>query len=165
MHLFEKILVVASILLGFTPLYAHRQPEALTTIEYNQGTESTEIVHRLHAHDAEQVLLSLQSEKSSALDTLEGRALVALHVEKCFQIANVENGTVMLIKLLGAELEDDTLYVYQEYDGVLPGDLKLRNDIFREYLPGQVNTVIILSGEKFPPLIFSGNDSWKYTLK
>ena len=33
--------------------FAHREPGILTTIEWNNGIERTEIIHRVHTHDAE----------------------------------------------------------------------------------------------------------------
>jgi len=143
-------------------LLAHRQPEALTTISYNPNTGSTEIVHQLHAHDAEQVLEdNLSQDVRVSIDSVEGQARLALYVEERFELAEQNGEPLSDIKLLGAELEGDTLYAYQEYAKALPQTFRIRNDILRDAFPEQVNTVNVHTEAGIRTLVFSGKDKWK----
>ena len=142
-------------------LLAHRQPEALTAISYNPNTESTEIVHQLHAHDAEQVLEDLPNAEKTTIDSLEGKARLALYVEERFALADQSGNPLTGVKLLGAELEGDTLYAYQEYAKALPQTFRIRNDILRDTFPDQVNTVNVHTEAGIRTLVFSGKDKWK----
>ena len=142
-------------------LLAHRQPEALTTISCNPNTGSTEIVHQLHVHDAEQVLEELPENRRTSIDSLEGQARLALYIEERFKLADQNGDPLANVKVLGAELEGDTLYAYQEYAKTLPQTIRIRNDILRDILPSQVNTVNILTEAGVRTLVFSGEDNCK----
>lgn len=140
---------------------AHRQPEALTTISYNSNTGSTEIVHQLHAHDAELILDELPKTELITIDSLEGQARLALYIEERFELARQSGDPLANVKLLGAELEGDTLYAYQEITGALPLNIRIRNDILRDFLPNQVNTVNVHTETRVRTLVFSNKDRWK----
>lgn len=142
-------------------LQAHQQPEALTTISYNPNTGSTEIVHQLHAHDAERVLENLPESEKASIDSLEGQARLALYVEERFELADQNGNRLANIKLIGAELEGDTLYAYQEYGKAIPRNIRIRNDILRDILPSQVNTVNVHTEAGIQTLVFSRRDKWK----
>lgn len=142
-------------------LQAHRAPEALTTIEFNSNTGLTEVVHRLHLHDLEPNLNRILKEKRQSLETLEGRARVAIYVQERFAIVPGGGNKPLNLTLLGAEIEGDSLYVYQEYKGELPSSLKIRNDILRDSFSNQINTVILKVASNLHSLKFSKDDKWK----
>ena len=148
-------------LFDFHLLLAHYQPEALTTISYNPNTKSTEIVHRLHAHDAERILEELPDGMDTDIDSVEGKARIALYIEERFELTEQNGKKLTNIKLIGAELEGDTLYAYQEFTDALNPSFRIRNDILRDILPNQVNTVNILTKAGVRTLVFSGKDKWK----
>jgi hypothetical protein len=154
----------ANLFFAVSNIQAHRQPEALTAISYNPNTGSTEIVHQLHAHDAERVLEELPANGKTPIDTVEGQARLALYVEERFELADQNGNLLSDVKLLGAELEGDTLYAYQEYVKALPRTILIRNDILRDILPDQVNTVNVHTEAGIRTLVFSDKDKWK-TLK
>ncbi len=148
-------------LMGAAGLQAHREPEALTTAEYNSNTGQTEIVHRPHIHDVEPNMDRILREAGQSLESLEGRARVAIYVRERFAIIPDGQRAPLLLSLVGAEIEGDYLYVYQEYNGELPDSLRIRDGILRDVFPEQVNRFSIKKGSRRSTLSFKGKDDWK----
>lgn len=138
---------------------AHRAPGSLSTVEYNPSNNTTEIVHRLHSHDAELGAGTMLEQPDLSVLTLEGRAWIALYVEERFQIES-EEGPLPL-SLVGAELAADYVLVYQEMRGRLPGVIDVRNDILRDAFPEQINQVNIDTHGRVRSLMFSNSDEWR----
>jgi hypothetical protein len=158
---------LACTLLGFGPASAHRMPGSLSTIKTNPTSGSIEIIHRLHNHDAELGMITLLGDRTITLDTLVGRAQLALYVEDRFAIAGVEDGSPgapLLLDLVGAELDGEFVLVYQEYHGQLPAIVAVRDDILRDVFPDQVNHVNIAVGGEVRSLTFSEDDEWHATV-
>ena len=145
-------LVVASTAL------AHREPESLTTIKWNGASGRTEIVHRLHAHDAELGVGRSLNLPSLSANSLEGRAQIALYVDAHFLIRS--NGNPVRLELVGAELSGDHVFVYQEVAGRLPGTIEVYDDILQASFTKQVNQVIIEDGDAAYRLVFAADDGW-----
>ena len=70
-----------------TAAHAHRAPGSLTTIEWNPRSGKTEIVHRLHSHDAELGVGTVAGIGDLSVLSLEERAHIALYMEERFAIA------------------------------------------------------------------------------
>jgi len=151
--------VVAVAVLGIVlAASAHREPGSLTTIEWNEASGKTEIVHQLHSHDAELGIGAvLDRPDLSALD-LAGRAYIALYVEERFHIAGGDGE--LPLSLIGAELVGDHVLIYQEYAGRLPRNLRIRDDILRDAYPAQINQVNIEDGGATHSLMFAEDDEW-----
>lgn len=161
MRCFSAVSFVLIALAFAAGLQAHRVPEALTSIEYNLNTGSTEIVHRLHVHDIEPNIDRILTEGGQSLETLEGRARVSLYVQERFEIILDGELKSAVLSLLGAEIEGQYLYVYQEYKGELSDSLKIRNDILRDVFSAQVNTVNLKIGSDIRSFVFAKKDRWK----
>ena len=141
-------------------------PGSLSTIKTNPSTGSIEIIHRLHNHDAELGVTAVLNDRSITLDTLVGRAQLALYVEERFLIAEFADGVVgapLELDLVGAELDGEFVLVYQELGGELPDVIAVRNDILRDVLPAQVNHVNIAVAGEVRTLTFQGDDEWQRT--
>lgn len=138
---------------------AHRAPGSLTTIEWNPRSGKTEVIHRLHSHDAELGVGTIVGEPRLSTLSIEGRAHIALYVEERFAIRR--DGKPIALDLLGAELAADYLLVYQEFAGRLSGEIEVRDDILRDVFPAQINQVNIEDGGVFRTLAFSGDDDWR----
>ncbi len=136
-------------------------PEGLTTLSYNSATGTTEIIHRLHVHDAELGLAEKLQNPQFTLGTLEAQARLALYVEQQFQILNKATGKPLALTLVGAELQGDYALVFQEFTGSLPYWISVRNDILRDVFPDQVNKVNVSTGSQLRTLMFGGEDEWK----
>ncbi len=156
--------VVCRILLVCLPLVAlaHRVPESLTTIRENTTTGNVEIVHRLHAHDAEIALSEALQQPRISLGELEAQAKLALYVEQHFQLADATTHAPIRLTLLGAALEGDYVLVFQETAiEALPSMLAVRNDVLRDAFTDQINRVNLFLGTRLRTLIFQGEDAWK----
>jgi hypothetical protein len=138
--------------------FAHRAPGSLTTIEWNPATERTEIIHRLHSHDAELGIGAILDMPDLSVLDLEGRAYIALYVEERFRIAD-DNGDFSLA-LIGAELAGDHVLVFQELRERLPGKFRVYDGILRDIYPTQINQVNIEDGGAVHSLAFANNDDW-----
>lgn len=138
---------------------AHRAPGSLTSIEWNAQSGKTEIVHRVHSHDAELGVGEIIGVSDLSVLTLEGRASIALYVEERFAIAS--GGKRLPLDLVGAELVADHLLVYQERPGPLPESIRVRDDILRDVFPAQINQVNIASNGIVRTLAFAGDDTWR----
>jgi len=138
---------------------AHRAPGSLTSIEWNAESAKTEIVHRLHSHDAELGVGEAAGVPDLSVLSLEGRATIALYVEERFAIAQGEDQ--IRLDLVGAELVADHLLVYQEWPAQLSGSIRVRNDILRDVFPTQINQVNIADNGTVRTLAFSEDDGWR----
>ncbi len=93
---------------------AHRDHGVWTEVMWAET--HFEITHRLHLADALPLLEALDA--SASIDSLEGQALIVLHVAESFFLepTNTEGS----IETIGAEIDDDFLYIYQEWYGQKP---------------------------------------------
>lgn len=103
------------LLVGIAPAAAHRQPEVETTVqvlEAGDGTETMAITHRLHAHDAQQVL-RLLGVHDPVLSDPENQARLALYARDRFEIAGDAPS-----EMVGVELEGNYVFIYQQHPEV-----------------------------------------------
>lgn len=151
--------LAAAALVAAISAFAHRAPGSLTSVQWNEQTGKTEVVHRLHSHDAELGVGTVNGVADLSVLSIEGRAYIALYVEARFSIAG-KDGRLNL-DLIGAELAADHVLVYQEWPARLPGKVRVRNDILRDVFPAQINQVNIDDGDAVRTLFFSGDDDWR----
>ena len=78
-----------------------------------------EITHHIHREDAQAVLLGMDT--LAVLDSTEGLARLALYVEERFVLRHQQ--APVALEMVGAEVEGDFLYVYQEWLTADPGAL------------------------------------------
>ena len=93
---------------------AHRDHGVWTEILWTQ--DHFEITHQLHLADALTLLDALDA--SASLESLKGQALIALHLEETFSLES--EGVEGSIETIGAEIDDDFLFIYQEWYGRKP---------------------------------------------
>ena len=137
--------------------FAHREPGILTTIEWNNGIERTEIIHRVHTHDAEIGVAVVDNLPLLSVANDEDLARIALYVENHFSILGKEGS--LNIQLIGAELIGDYIFIYQEWIEPLSPNIFIKNDILREIYPLQINQVNIISEGNIRTLIFTENET------
>lgn len=95
------------------PALAHRGHAVWTDITW--AGDRFEIMHRMHLADAITVSRFLGSERP--IDDLRSLAGLALYVEQRFRFAQPQTTALSTV---GAEIEDDFLLVYQEWQTPLP---------------------------------------------
>lgn len=151
--------LVALLLLGLAATAtAHQLQAALTTIEVNPRSQLVEIVHRFYAHDAEHALAEVAGTEGdihtdSALQQAFGR-----YVARHFSLIDAE-GTPLEPELVGAEVEGDFLWVYQQ----LPGEAfdriaRVGHDSLQEVWPDQENRVNLRRDDGVRTLILRSGD-------
>ena len=75
-----------------------------------------EISHQLHLADAIALLRALDPDEH--IDSLRGQALLAIHVEENFSMSPPD--VVGSMATIGAEIDDDFIFIYQEWHGAKP---------------------------------------------
>jgi hypothetical protein len=150
---------VAVMLMGWvSSAIAHRAPGSLTTIKWNEESGRTEVIHRLHTHDAELGVGELQGIPDLSVEDVEGRAHIALYVEEHFHIKSSEKA--LPLELIGAELSGNYILVYQEFPNRLPQSIMVHDSILLETFPTQVNQVNIKDGDSVHSLVFTTGTGW-----
>lgn len=148
-------------LMGVAPVRAHRAKAALATIVWNERTGLLEVTHRLHAHDAQQALIDVAGSPRLGFDSVEARARLALYVEERFALTR-SGGEPLPLHLVGAELEGDYVFVFQEAEvEEPPTDLEVRCVYLHDVFPGQINTVNGEFGGPVRTITFAAGDDAK----
>ncbi len=151
-------LAVAMLLAAAPQALAHRAKAALATVAWNERTSSLEVTHRLHAHDAREALARVTDLPRPDLDTVEARARLGLYVEERFTLAH-PGGEALPLELVGAALEGDYVFVFQEAALESPPDaLEVRCEVLQDVFPDQVNTVNVELGGPVRTLVFAAGD-------
>ena len=123
------ILVAALLIAGAT--LAHRGHAVWTDIAWNG--DYFEVTHRMHLADAISVNRFVGG--TAAIEELRSLARVALYVEERFLL--VAGSDTVTLQTLGAEIEDDFLFVYQEWHAPLPEAFpEIENRILLDVEPG-----------------------------
>jgi hypothetical protein len=157
-HFLLAVLITSGIV--YSPLAAaHRQHISWTAVEWNQETQNLEVVHRIHEHDA-QLLLAQQSNRPVDLTRLQDRALLAIYVEDHFNLLISDKTTsTKVLKLLGAELEDSYILVFQELKlDKPPTSMTLHASLLMDLFPDQINMINIKVNEPVTTLKFQLDD-------
>ncbi|MGI9323944.1 MAG: DUF6702 family protein [Pseudomonadales bacterium] len=155
-------LTLGSLMLLSLGAPAHRMPECLTVVTPLPEGKGVEIVHRLHRHDVEVALAEMGETPTWDLDDLEVRAVFAMYLESHFALAAGEPVQRLLpLELVGAEVEDDYLLVYQELAEALPAALSVRSEVLQEIFPRQVNLVHVRTPQGTQRLTFAHEPGWQ----
>jgi hypothetical protein len=111
------LLQVALLLLLFPgPVSAHRGHAVWTDITW--AGDRFEIVHRMHLADA--ISVNRLMGGRDAIEEPRSLARVALYVEERFRLAPVSGDEGPVFETIGAEIDDDFIFVYQEWITALP---------------------------------------------
>ena len=134
---------------------AHRIPECVTTVAH-RGT-TLEVTHRLHRHDARRLLAQTQPlSDDEDLDALTHRAAFALLVEARFALRAGDK--VLALKLLGAEVDGDYVYVYQETAVETLDELEVHHRV----LGGAgITELYRVQGTQTARFVLDGKDRWQ----
>lgn len=108
------------LLLNGMGVSAHRGHGCWT--EMTWAEDRFEIIHRMHLSDAIAVLQRIEPE--TPIDSVRGKAQLALYLERHFGI-QVDGQPVTGLQTLGAEIDDDFLLVYQEWQTSKPAEQPL----------------------------------------
>ena len=121
---------------------------------------SLEITHRLHRHDARQLLAAVEPlADTEDLDAIEHRAALALLVSERFALRS-PGGQPLLLTLVGAEVEGDYIYVYQESPSAATTALEVQHQVLggrgitELYQVSEIGKtrLVLEGGERWEPL-------------
>ena len=120
---------------------AHRSHVSLTRLTPNLRASTWELVHYLHYHDCNELLLALLPQRRLELDTDEAKARLALYLEQHFTLS-APGAKLLTVQTVGAEVVGDSLAVYRELP--LPGvkgEYSVATTMLCELFADQVNNV------------------------
>lgn len=120
---------------------AHRAHVTLTRVTPNLRSGQWEIVHAIHYHDALRLLAVRGVRDDVQPASVEGRARLALEVERSVRWF-APNGSLLKPVTVGAELEGDNVYVYQELPAPkISGRYAVESTLMHDVFPEQVNNI------------------------
>lgn len=123
---------------------AHRAHLNLSRIAL--GKDGWEIEHHFHQHDALEVLQKISGTRKITLQSDEGRAHLALHVEENFRLHGPAGE--LALEMVGVDLGSDALVVYQQCPAPPAGEYRVRCTLFQRYLKGQSTDLSIALGQE-----------------
>lgn len=146
------------------PAFAHRAQSVLTTVIWNEDAGALEVIHRVHAHDAELALAQMAGDGATAesmtMTEAANRARLIAYVEGEFTLAD-DQGGIRLVAA-GAELAGEAVLVRREARRRrAPRELIVRDRILRDVFEGQTNLVNVRLAKRTRTLLFSGRDDAK----
>lgn len=136
--------LAVAVMIGTSSLaHAHRSHVTLTRVALNERSGLWEIVHAIHYHDALRLLASLGVPDNVQPGSIEGRARVALEVEKSFRWSTLD-GQSLTPLTVGAELEGDNLLVYQEMSAPASGGrMVVETTFMQDVFADQSNHILL----------------------
>ena len=136
----------------------HRMHAALSTLEENPRTRSVEITHRLFIHDVEQALKDLYGPEIDFSENQSINTVLHKYVSQNFAVF-LPDGTPLSLQWVGAEIDGDFLWVYQEAPFFSPQESTIHNALLMDFSDAQVNTLNIAIGNITDTLVFTKQTS------
>ncbi len=152
--------LMTGLLLFATSLSAHEQNTAMTTVLFNPRSGNIEVMHQFSLHDAEHGVRRLSLNGSNEVDlhaSQSARDAFSNYVSQRFYLSD-PNDELLPLTLVGSEVEDNSLWVYQETS--IPESLQgliIRHHVLREIWPEQVNRVNVEQNDSIQTVIFLGD--------
>lgn len=160
MRLSSLILLAMLSFLGSMQAQAHIEQTLLTTISFNTRTQSVEVIHQVYAHDVEHAFGNVV-QNQGGLDNVMAQALVGVELGNTFKLWKL-NGEEIPLSLVGAELEAEFFYIYQEATlSGIPDSMRVEHGMLRNYWPDMRNYLNVDYGAFVKSLIFSNSDGVK----
>ena len=149
-------MLFAVVLAASGDVLAHQQKAALTEILLNSRTGNIEVAHRFALHDAEHAVRSELGIDGDLYGSLDTRSAFAAYVADRFALTKPD-GALLPLTVLGTEIKDGYLWVYQEAPAPDQLDaLSVRHGALRDIWHDQVNRVNVKYGEEVQTVIFTG---------
>lgn len=141
--------------------FAHRSQSVLSSVVWNETNSTIEVIHRIHADDAE-IGLAKYANLGEVLDLSEIRnqARLLVYIESHFHLS----GPAGAIELepIGVQPQGREINAYQEAAlSERPDELSIDNQILRDIYERQTNLVNVRIAERTRTIIFSGSDKVK----
>jgi len=138
---------------------AHQQRVAITDIEINDAAGTIDVVHSFILHDAEAALAEAKGVRTDMMTNSAARDAFAAYVAGQFALAGTEPRTTLNLTLIGSEIEDGRVWVYQQTAIPSRDDtLVVSQGALRDIWPDQVNTVNVRRRGQVDTLTFTDRD-------
>lgn len=149
-------ILITSMLVSSSELFAHQKKEAVTRVLFNPRTESIEIIHRFLIHDAEHVTKQLFGMHADLIGNPHSQSQFADYVVKNFKMSDLQ-GHALYLTTVGYELDGRYIWIYQEtpLQSGLTG-LTIVHNALREVWPSQLNLVNVERDKNVQSLVFKG---------
>jgi len=92
--------------------FAHREAASSTEILWSDDTQSLQITHVMHTHDAQRALFHMGRIKNPDLTPLKAQAKLALYFSETFALSADE--APLELNIIGAEVIGRNVFVYQD---------------------------------------------------
>ncbi|MDG2090544.1 MAG: hypothetical protein P8J61_05460 [Gammaproteobacteria bacterium] len=160
MRLLNLTLSALLALIGAVQAQAHLEQTLLTSVSFNSRTQRIEIVHQVYAHDVEHAFGNTV-QADGGLDRIPAQARVGVELSNSFKLWDAD-GEEIPLALVGAELESEFFYIYQEAELTsIPEAMRVEHGMLRNYWPNMQNYLNVDYGNFVKSLIFSNNDGIK----
>jgi hypothetical protein len=155
----SSVLAVVLFALGSQPAFAHKFHASLAEVEYVPSTHVVEVAIRVFPDDLEDALAQ-RAHKHVRLDrTPNAEQLAAEYVQTAFRLVDA-TGNEARFEWVGMEVKADSAWLYVQAsapNGV--AGMKLRDALFFELFPDQVNTVNVKQASARATLVFKTGDA------
>lgn len=146
------------------PAAAHRLPLSITIISPTDDGKMG-ITHRLSSHDAIRILELDGNDEQPELSKLKAQAKIARYVSKHFLVSQTgkpKDLQPITLKIIGAELDDDRFYIYQEMPMPAAGQAwYLQSSILKDLGADWLSHVNYSFDNAVRTLTFSGKPRWQ----
>ena len=157
-HAFFALLIVA--VMGGGAAAAHQVPLALTIVTVDDAGmgRKMQITHRIPVHDCLTMLEKLKIK--TPIEQLETQARLALYVESTFSLRD-KAGAKILVETIGAEIDGEFFYIYQETKLNAPKAMEMRAETLAIAGPDWLHHVNIERGNEIASVDFFGKGRWR----
>jgi hypothetical protein len=157
----RRLAILACAFAVAPPALAHRSQSVVTTVIWNAETSKLEVMHRIHAHDAEVGLMQATgSAENVDITVTRNQAQLMLYVEEHFSLKGPQG--LITLQPLGAEFQSEAIVLYQEAKlARAPTELTIENRILCDIFDQQTNLVNVRLDKRTRTLIFAGGDGVK----
>jgi hypothetical protein len=143
------------------PALAHRSQSVLSTVTWNTATSTLEVMHRMHAHDAEVGLALSTGVETVDITQMRNQAQLMFYVEKRFSLS--DGKAAIALSPVGAEFQSEAIVLYQEAKRAAPpAELVIEDQILCDVFDGQTNLVNVKLAQRTRTLIFIAKDGPKH---
>lgn len=153
----NRLLLACTALVWF-PAYAHNYHQSITAVEYNERTQSLELVHTLVAHDLEAALIRNQG-KALDLGQADIEPILQGYVDEHVQLKTMDGGK-QSIAWVGYEIEAQQVRIFQEIKDFTQQPFNLSNTLLFDLHKNQRNTVNInMAGTKLSKTLIATDNN------
>jgi len=152
-----------TVLSGASSAWAHKLTTTTSRVEINSKTGQIDVIHSFHVHDTETALAAEGLIESPNLAALKERAQLALYTDDAFTL--FQNGKIVPLSIIGAELIRGNVLVYQQGKISLPiEEISIKAEMMRKFVYNQINNVDVVIDGKVSSIQFRGTDGLKKVL-